>query len=138
MKNTINLSRLHGPISSQLGATAYRFRQLLTQHPKGSLALMSTVLIISLILSFTVLRHPKVPHLSASVSFKHKPPGVSQMSGALTAASALSQVLLLQSELNGILSAKHISSKDSARIGEITLQIKILQSKILSDEKDKP
>lgn len=138
MKNTFSLNRLHHPISSQLGAIAFRFRQLLTRHPKGSLTLMSTVLVTSLILCFTVLRHPKAANLSASSSFKHKPLGVIQTGGALTAASALSQVLLLQSELNGRLSARHISSRDSARIEQILGQIKILQSNILPDEKDKP
>lgn len=138
MKNTLKLNRLPHSGSRQLGILAFKFRQLLTEYPKGSLALMSATLITSVILCFTVLRHPKSSPSPTSLKLERKPVGISQIGGALTAASALSQVLVLQSELNGRLSAKHIRSQDSARIKQILAQIKILQSNILSDEKDKP
>jgi len=135
MKTILTLSCLPRPISDLAGATAHKFKQLLTQYPGSSLAVMCTALLTSLILCFTVLRYPRPSSAATTPKFRGKPSGV-EMGGALRAASALSQVLLLQSELNGRLSAKRISAQDSIRIDEIIKQIKILQSNISSHEKD--
>lgn len=61
-----------------------------------------------------------------------------EVGGAVRAATALSQVLLMQSELSERLSAKHLSAQDSVQIGQMIFRIKTLQTHILSHEKDKP
>lgn len=135
MKNTLSLHRLPSGISALARAAASRFKQLLTEYPQRSLVLMCLVLFTSLILCFTLLRQPKNPQRFTS-SKVQKP--IEEVGGAVRAATALSQVLLLQSELNERLSAKHLSAQDSMQIGQMIFRIKTLQTRILSHEKDKP
>jgi len=135
MKNTPSLRRFHGGISALAHAGTSRFKQLLIEYPQRSLGLMCLVLFASLVLCFTLLRRPKNPSPFAN-SKAQKP--IADMGGAVKAATALSQVLLLQSELNERLSAKHLSTEDSLQIGQMTFKIKTLQTHILPHEKDKP
>jgi len=135
MKNTLSLHRLQGGVSALTLAAASRFKQLLIEYPQRSLVLMCLVLFTSLILCFTLLRSPK--NSSSFASSKAQKP-IAEMGGAVKAATALSQVLLLQSELNERLSAKHLSAQDSVQIGQMIFKIKTLQTHILSHEKDKP
>ncbi len=135
MKNTPSLRRFHGGISALVSSAASRFKQLLIEYPQRSLVLMCLVLFASLVLCFTLLRRPKNPSPLAN-SKAQKP--IADMGGAVKAATALSQVLLLQSELNERLSAKHLSTEDSLQIGQMIFKIKTLQTHILPHEKDKP
>jgi hypothetical protein len=105
---------LQSEISNQFGgyfaAAGKSFGRCLMAYPRFWYGVMMTLLMISLVLSFTVLRHPDKRPLAR----QHTNPAIDGFSQIMEASGKLRQTLLLKQLIDSITLKKYLTARDSA------------------------
>jgi len=135
MKNISFFRRLSSSLFQNKALIRTTGHGLIDKYPKHIFLSMCALLLCSAAIALTLLRQPETPSTGAK-NFRGSQ-GI-DLSGAAGTASAFSQVVQMQAELNALLSADKITPGDSIRVKEMIIQIRKIQSSIIDHEKNKP